>query len=56
MIKPSVNKTSLKIIAFHLVFSKVVRVHILKIQLYHSWEYTQKMPHHATGAPVPLCS
>jgi hypothetical protein len=24
----------------------------LKIQLYHSWEYTQKMPHHATGALV----
>jgi hypothetical protein len=28
----------------------------LKTQLYHSWEYTQKMLHHATGAPVPLCS
>jgi hypothetical protein len=22
------------------------------IQLYHSWAYTQKMPHHATGAHV----
>jgi hypothetical protein len=28
----------------------------LKTQLYYSWEYTQKMPHHATGAHVPLCS
>jgi hypothetical protein len=22
----------------------------------HSWEYTQKMPHHATGTHVPLFS
>jgi hypothetical protein len=22
----------------------------------HSWEYTQKMPHHTTGVCVPLCS
>jgi hypothetical protein len=28
----------------------------LKTKLYHSWEYTPKMPHHATGALVPLCS
>jgi hypothetical protein len=28
----------------------------LKTQLYHYWEYTEKMPHHATGAHVPLCS
>jgi hypothetical protein len=28
----------------------------LKTQLFHSWKYTQKMPHHATGAHVPLCS
>jgi hypothetical protein len=27
-----------------------------KTQLCHSLEYTQKMPHYATGAPVPLCS
>ena len=25
-------------------------------QQYHSWEYTKKMPHHATGAHAPLCS
>jgi hypothetical protein len=28
----------------------------LKTQQYRSWEYTQKMPHYATGACVPLCS
>jgi hypothetical protein len=28
----------------------------LKTQLYHSWEYIQKMPHHATGIHVPLYS
>ena len=28
----------------------------LNIHLYHSWKYTQKIPHHATGAHVPLCS
>jgi hypothetical protein len=28
----------------------------LKTQLYHSWEYTKEMPHHATGAQVPLYS
>jgi hypothetical protein len=28
----------------------------LKTQQYHSWEYTQKMPHHAPGACAPLCS
>jgi hypothetical protein len=28
----------------------------LKTQQYHSWEYTQKMPHYATGVHVPLCS
>jgi hypothetical protein len=27
----------------------------LKTQQYHSWEYTQKMFHHVTGAHVPLC-
>jgi hypothetical protein len=25
-------------------------------QLCHSWEYTQKTSHHATGTHVPLCS
>jgi hypothetical protein len=25
----------------------------LKIQIYHSWEYTQKVPHYAIGAHVP---
>jgi hypothetical protein len=28
----------------------------LKTQQYNSWEYTQKIPHHAKGASVPLCS
>jgi hypothetical protein len=28
----------------------------LKTQLYHSWEYTSQMPHHATGTSVPLYS
>jgi hypothetical protein len=28
----------------------------LKTQLYHSWEYTQKLPHYTTGAYIPLCS
>jgi hypothetical protein len=28
----------------------------LKNQLYHSWEYTQKMSHSAAWAYVPLCS
>jgi hypothetical protein len=27
----------------------------LRNQLFHSWEYTQKMPHHNTGACVPQC-
>jgi hypothetical protein len=28
----------------------------LKTQLYHSWDYTQKMPQHTREASVPLCS
>jgi hypothetical protein len=28
----------------------------LKNQQYHSWAHTQKIPHNATGAHVPLCS
>jgi hypothetical protein len=35
---------------------KIGNSFFLKTQLYHSWEYTQKMPHHATEARVPLCS
>jgi hypothetical protein len=36
-------------------FSENWKYICLKILLYHSWEYNQKC-HHATGAPVPLCS
>jgi hypothetical protein len=28
----------------------------LKTQLYHSWEYTQSIPHHTIGTHTPLCS
>jgi hypothetical protein len=28
----------------------------LKIQQYHSWKYTQKIPHHAIRTHVLLCS
>jgi hypothetical protein len=28
----------------------------LKAQLYRSWAYTKKMPHHSTGARAPLYS
>jgi hypothetical protein len=38
------------------VSQKIDKYSYLKTQLYDSWVYTQKMPQHATGALVPLCS
>jgi hypothetical protein len=37
-------------------FSKNWKYIYLKTQQYHSWDYTQKMPQHGTGAHVTLCS
>ena len=37
-------------------FLRKLEIIYLKTQQYHFWAYTQKMPHHATGACVPLCS
>jgi hypothetical protein len=37
-------------------FSKKLEYFYLKIQLYHSWAYIQKMPQHITRTLLQLCS
>jgi hypothetical protein len=37
-------------------FSENWRWFYPKTQLYHSWTYTQKMPHYTTRTHGPLCS
>ena len=49
-------QTGMTILEINLEVPQKVTEIYLKTQLYHSWAYTQKLSHHATGAHVPVCS